>query len=145
MPGDIITPVAVNDTGSTLLNIPVNAWLTLSNAVAAVINTAGNLEYTAEKGLKAVGFSDTDIQAAKDLALVGEMGSLISGIRSARIGNAEVFGSFLKTPNIVSVKTITSLPKVANWESRVPGVQLAQSEGWWIKRVNPDANLLMRW
>ena len=144
-PGDIITPVAMNDTGSTALNIPVNAWLTLSNMVAAVINTAGNLEYAGEKGAKAIGFSDTDIQAAKDLALVGEMGSLVSGARSARIANAEVFGDFLKTPNVVSAEAVGNLPQAANWESRVPGVQLAQSEGWWMKRVNPDANPLMRW
>jgi RHS repeat-associated protein len=145
VPGDIIRPVAVNDTGSTALNIPVNAWLTLSNMVAAVINTAGNLEYQGERGLKAMNFSDTDIEAAKDLALVGEMGSLVAGMRQARIANAEVFGEFLKASNVVSAETVAGLAQGADWESRVPGVQLAKSEGWWMKRVDPNASLLMRW
>lgn len=144
-PGDIIETIAVNDTGNTVLNIPVNLYLTLSNIVAAAINTVGNLEHLAEDSAKAVGFSETDIQAAKDKALIGEMGSLVSGLRAARIANAEVFGSFLNTPNLARAEAVAALPQAENWQSRLPGVQLAQSDEWWVKRVNPDANPLMRW
>ena len=63
--GDYLTPVRTNDTGSTALNIPVNTWLSLSNFVAAFINTAGNVAYLAEKGAKKLGFSEYDIQAAQ--------------------------------------------------------------------------------
>jgi RHS repeat-associated protein len=142
--GDIITTYAVNDTGSTPLNFLVNAYYTIANLTAMVINTAGNLEYLAEEGAKAIGFSTGDIQAAKDFTLLGEMGSLVSGVRSASIINAEIFGDFFKMPNVVRVEAVTMLHS-AEWESRLPGVQLAKSEGWWIKRVNPDANSLMRW
>ena len=41
--------------------------------VAAGVNTVGNLQYLGEKGAKAVGFSDTDIQAVKDLSMTGEL------------------------------------------------------------------------
>ncbi len=66
MEGDVITPVATYDTGNTGLNILTNTWLGLSNLTAAIINTPGNMMVTAEKGAKAVGFSDIELQAVKD-------------------------------------------------------------------------------
>ena len=82
-PGDLITPVAVNDTGNTALNLSVNAYLTLSNLVAAGINTVGNIGHVGEEGAKAAGFSDTEIQAFKDLTGAGELNVALAAAQEA--------------------------------------------------------------
>lgn len=31
------------------------------------------------------------------------------------------------------------------WSNRAPGVQVRRYGDWWVKRVNPDSNMVMRW
>jgi RHS repeat-associated protein len=83
MEGDVIPPLSTRDTGSTALNLATNWWFGVSNLVAAGINTVGNLGVVADKGAKAVGFSDTDIQAFKDLTMTGELSMAVATMQEA--------------------------------------------------------------
>ena len=51
--------------------------------VAAGVNTVGNLQFLAEKGAKAIGSSDTDIQAVKDLSMTGELSMALATMQEA--------------------------------------------------------------
>jgi hypothetical protein len=85
--GDLLPLTQYHDTGSTSLNYAVNWLYGYGNLAAALVNSQGEYFATVtpeflsfvtdvgravEGGLRAIGFSDIDIQALKDSLLAGE-------------------------------------------------------------------------
>ena len=99
MKGDIFALIPYHDTGNVYENYAVNWYYGYSNLFGSVLNIFGEVFAGLEDVARAIGFSETDIQATKDLSMLGEMGSLISGVGEASAALDEALGSigpFLK-------------------------------------------------
>ncbi len=73
---DVVPPTAVNDTGSTLLNIPVNLYIGLPNIFYMPVNAISELQAKIEGGARAIGFNESEIQALRLLPVGRAVGAI---------------------------------------------------------------------
>jgi hypothetical protein len=62
-------------------------------------------------------------------------------------GGGIIIGKILSPSSTILTKPVAGAASSGGglWSSRPPGVQVRQFGDWWVKRVNPDSNALMRW
>ncbi|MGO8794716.1 MAG: hypothetical protein ACLQLC_07835 [Candidatus Sulfotelmatobacter sp.] len=63
--GDIFTLVQYHDTGNTFLNYGVNWYFALANLSGAILNLPGEMLASAEDAARAIGFNESEIEAAR--------------------------------------------------------------------------------